>query len=61
MELGWGQRRVALFYWLLCAILGAAALSLASREKLFAAIVVSVIVLGGLLWLNMNLPQKARR
>ncbi|MCR4324663.1 MAG: undecaprenyl/decaprenyl-phosphate alpha-N-acetylglucosaminyl 1-phosphate transferase [Candidatus Curtissbacteria bacterium] len=61
IELGWSQRRVALFYWFLCAILGAAALQLASIEKLFAAVVVAVIVLGGLVWLNMNLPQKARR
>lgn len=61
LELGWGQRRIALFYWLLCAILGAAALRLASGEKLFAGAVVLVVVLGGLVWLNMTLPQKARR
>ena len=61
MELGWGQRRIALFYWLLCAILGAAALSLNSTGKLFAGILAAVIILGGLLWLNMNLPQKAQK
>lgn len=60
MELGWGQRRVALFYWLLCAILGSAALTLSSTEKLFAGIVSAIIVLGGLLWLNMSLQQKAQ-
>lgn len=60
LALGWGQRRVALFYWVLCAILGAAALSLNPLEKLFAGLVVAIIILGGLLWLNMNLPQKAR-
>lgn len=58
LELGWGQRRIALFYWLLCAILGAVALLLPPVSKLFAGVVVAVIVLGGLLWLNMNLPQK---
>ncbi len=58
LDLGWGQRRVALFYWTLCAILGAIALSLHSVEKLFAGAVVAIIVLGGLLWLNMNLSQK---
>lgn len=58
LELGWGQRRIALFYWLLCAILGTIALLLPSEGKLFAGVVVFIIVLGGLLWLNMNLPQK---
>ena len=61
LELGWGQRRIALFYWLVCAILGAAALTLHSVEKLFAGVVVAVVVLGGLLWLNMTLPQKAQK
>lgn len=61
LELGFGQRRVALFYWLLCAILGAIALALPAVEKLFAGVVVAIIVLGGLLWLNTNLPQKAQK
>lgn len=61
LELGWGQRRIALFYWLLCAILGTIALILPAVEKLFAGVVVAIIILGGLLWLNMSLPQKARK
>lgn len=61
MEIGWGQRRIALFYWFLCAILGAAALLLASLEKVFAGVVVAVVVLGGLLWLNTDLLQKAQK
>lgn len=61
LELGWGQRRIALFYWALCAILGAAALSLNSAGKLFAGLVMAIIILGGLIWLDMNLPQKAQR
>ena len=61
LELGWGQRRIALFYYLVCAILGAAALTLHSAEKLFAAVIVAIIVLGGLLWLNMTLPIEARK
>ncbi|EKD58027.1 MAG: glycosyl transferase family protein, partial [uncultured bacterium] len=60
LGLGWGQRRIALFYWLLCAILGAVALLLPSEEKLFAGAVVAVIVIGGLLWLNIGLSTKAR-
>ena len=60
LELGWGQRRIALFYWLLCAILGAAALTLHSVEKLFAGVFVAIIVLGGLLWLNISLQASDR-
>lgn len=61
IELGWGQRKIALFYWFLCAILGTAALLLASLEKLFATLVVAVVVVGGLLWLNISLPQRAQK
>src|SRR4030042_2584433 len=59
LEIGFGQRRIALFYWILCAILGAVALSLNSAGKLFAGILIETVVVGGLLWLNMNLPIKA--
>lgn len=61
MEIGWGQRRIALFYYLVCAILGTIALSLHSIGKLFAAAVIFVVVLGGLLWLNMTLSQKPQK
>ncbi|OGD88085.1 hypothetical protein A2870_04545 [Candidatus Curtissbacteria bacterium RIFCSPHIGHO2_01_FULL_41_11] len=61
LELGWGQRRIALFYTLVCAILGAIALTLPAFGKLFAGVVIATIILGGLLWLNSNLPQKAQK
>lgn len=61
LQIGWGQRRVALFYWLLCAILGAIALTLPANQKVFAGVLVAVIVIGGLLWLNMSLPQRAQK
>ena len=61
LDLGLTQRQVALFYWGLCAILGAVALSLNSRGKSFALLVIAVIILGGLLWLNSNLPQKGQK
>lgn len=61
LALGWGQRRVALFYWFLCAILGAAAVILPSVQKLFAGVIVAVFVIGGLLWLNLNLPTKVQK
>lgn len=61
LAIGWGQRRVALFYYLVCAILGSIALSLHAIGKLFAAAVIFAVVLGGLLWLNMNLSQKPQK
>ena len=60
LQLGWGQRRVALFYYFVCVILGAAALALSSFVKIFAGVVAAVVILGGLIWLNFYLPQKAK-
>lgn len=61
LELGWNQREVALFYYIVCVILGAVALRLAAIEKLFAGIVIVVIILGALLWINMNLYRTGRK
>ncbi|MBI4100625.1 undecaprenyl/decaprenyl-phosphate alpha-N-acetylglucosaminyl 1-phosphate transferase [Candidatus Microgenomates bacterium] len=52
MDLGWGKRRIALFYWLLSAILGAVSLNLNSRGKFFAIVLVGVLLGGVLLWLS---------
>jgi UDP-GlcNAc:undecaprenyl-phosphate/decaprenyl-phosphate GlcNAc-1-phosphate transferase len=60
MDLGWGKRRIALFYWLISAILGAVALTLDSRGKLFATIMIFLIVGGGLLWIT-NMSSKSSK
>lgn len=60
MDLGWGKRRIALFYWLVSAILGAVALCLDSRGKLFAAIMIFLIVGGGLLWISIFTSKSSR-
>lgn len=52
LELGWGKRRIALFYWTVSAILGALALSLNSQQKFFTIILTGLLVGGFLLWLN---------
>lgn len=52
MDLGWGRRRIALFYWGVSAILGAIALSVTSKQKVFALILVAVMISGFLLWLK---------
>lgn len=61
LQLGFSQRQVALFYWVLCAILGASALMLDSAGKLFAGIVIAIVIFGGLTWLNIALPIKVRK
>lgn len=52
LRLGLGQRTIALFYWLVSAILGVLALSLSSREKLFVIITILIIVGGALFFLH---------
>lgn len=52
LEIGWPKRQIALFYWLISAILGAVALNLNSQQKLFTIILVAAIVGGLILWLN---------
>jgi len=61
LEIGLSQRSVSLFYWLLCAILGAIALLLPQAEKLFAGVLAAIIILGGILWLNTNLQIKGQK
>ena len=52
LEKGFSHQQIALFYILGSVILGAAALNLSSTGKLFAAVLVGVALLGGILWLN---------
>lgn len=49
---GFTHRQVSLFYILGSVILGATALGLSSQGKLFAAISVATVILGGILWLS---------
>lgn len=52
LNLGMGQRRIALFYWIISAILGSLALVLSSKAKLFAIIMLVILVGGTLLFLH---------
>lgn len=45
MEIGWGKRRIAIFYWLVSLILGIASLFLHGKEKLIAFVAVSIMLL----------------
>ena len=53
LDKGWKVWQITLFYWLVSLLLGCVALMLTSKEKLFAIIVVGVVVGGSLLWLSL--------
>lgn len=57
---GVGQRGVALFYWILSAIFGSLALFLSSKGKVFAIIMLVIIVGGTLLFLNLLIKKNAK-
>lgn len=60
LRLGFGQRRIALFYWFISAILGAISLFLSSRGKLFAIIMLVIIAGGTLLFLHLILKRNEK-
>lgn len=53
LKRGWSHQMISLFYICGSAILGAAALTLNSRGKIFAAILVAAATLGIIVWLNL--------
>jgi UDP-GlcNAc:undecaprenyl-phosphate GlcNAc-1-phosphate transferase len=52
LDQGWGKRRVAVFYWLITALLGLASLYLNTQSKLYTIIGVAVLIGGLILWLT---------
>ena len=52
LSIGWGKRRIALFYWLLTAILGFLALNLNSQQKFYTMFMLIIAFLAGTLWLH---------
>ena len=57
LKLGWSKRKVAAFYWLVTAMLGAIALQLNSQMKIYTILLIAVIVGGVLLWINLFLSS----
>jgi UDP-GlcNAc:undecaprenyl-phosphate GlcNAc-1-phosphate transferase len=57
LKIGWSKRQVALFYWLVTAILGAIALQLNSQMKVYTILLIAVSVGGILLWINLFLSS----
>lgn len=60
LNLGWGKRRIAFFYWSISLIAGFAALVLSPRQKLFAALLIVMLIFSFILWINFfrKLPEK---
>ncbi|MBU0998274.1 undecaprenyl/decaprenyl-phosphate alpha-N-acetylglucosaminyl 1-phosphate transferase [Patescibacteria group bacterium] len=52
LDLGWGKRRVAIFYWAITAILGILSLYLNTRSKLYTIIGIVILLGGIILWLT---------
>ena len=58
MRLGWGHRKISLFYWSVCAILGIVALTTSGTGKLFAGLLVFCIIMASILWINLIIWSK---
>jgi UDP-GlcNAc:undecaprenyl-phosphate GlcNAc-1-phosphate transferase len=52
LNIGWGKRRIALFYWGVSAILGVIALTVTSQQKVFALLVLAAGVGAFLIWIQ---------
>ncbi len=57
MDLGWGKRKIAIFYWLCTAILGFLALQLNSGQKVFTIVAATSALLGFLIWFRFFFMQ----
>lgn len=60
LALGWGKRRIALFYWLISAFFGILALILNSQTKFYTIILLTLIFGGIILWLNFFITLSSR-
>lgn len=58
LALGWGHRKISLFYWTVCAILGAVGLLTSGTEKFFASLLVGIVLVGLILWINLIIWSK---
>jgi UDP-GlcNAc:undecaprenyl-phosphate GlcNAc-1-phosphate transferase len=50
LNMGWGKRRVALFYWFAALVLGVAALSFEARTKLIIMIGLVILMTAFIIW-----------
>ena len=52
LDIGWGKRKVAIFYWLITAMLGIASLYLNTKSKLYTISGIVILIGGIILWLT---------
>jgi len=52
LALGWGKRKISLFYWGITLVLAILALQLNSKQKFYTMFMLIILFLGGILWLN---------
>lgn len=51
-HLGWGRRRIAVFYWTVSAVMGMLSLALDTTGKLFALGITGLLVFGFMFWIK---------
>ena len=52
LGIGWGKRKIAVFYWAITAILGFIALNLNTTSKLYTMVGITIVLGGAILWLT---------
>jgi UDP-GlcNAc:undecaprenyl-phosphate GlcNAc-1-phosphate transferase len=52
LDVGWGKRKVAVFYWAITAFLGYVALNLNTTSKLYTMVGITIVLGGLILWLT---------
>ena len=60
MDLGWGKRRIALFYWVTTAALGFLALQLNSQQKFYTIMAVALLFGGFVAWITLFFSSSSR-
>jgi UDP-GlcNAc:undecaprenyl-phosphate GlcNAc-1-phosphate transferase len=53
LDMGWGKRRIAMFYWMTTAILGFLSLQLNSQQKLYTILGVALLFGGFIAWVTL--------
>ncbi len=60
LDLGWSKRQIVLTYWAVTAVLGFIALKLVGQQKVYAFVIVGVLITAGFLTVSYLLTRKMR-
>jgi len=61
LRLGYSQRQIALFYWVISAVLGIISLTLQSSSKIFAIMMLLVVTIGALFFLHTVVKNESNK